>query len=350
MDRDMTDRQAWTYGAIAGAVVFLLLWLIFMGFLASLFWGIVVAIVVALLLLLRSRTVEDGQGHGDAPPHGIAAHGATAATPATAQPQATAGGGEGTRPPAVAMPAGGAVVAPSEADVAPATAEIDDGGLGDPASGPARDAERPAPGEDPGPASVEGAGVETAPVAAGGEDVAATGPAGADDGSGAGPSTDAVDAGEPIRDAGIGAGDGASGADDARAAQEDGAPDARGADLGAGAAAPAASAGQSITSGAEDGTKPEGMDGPREGGADDLKMIKGVGPKLEGMLNGMGIYHFDQIAAWGPEEVAWCDSHLEGFRGRVSRDDWVGQARQLASGAGTEFSQRAARDDIYKGG
>ncbi|UOA31456.1 NADH-quinone oxidoreductase chain 2 [Sulfitobacter sp. DSM 110093] len=78
------------------------------------------------------------------------------------------------------------------------------------------------------------------------------------------------------------------------------------------------------------GTKPSQLGGPREGGADDLKKIKGVGPKLEQMLNGMGFYHFDQIAQWGPEEVAWVDQNLEGFKGRVSRDNWVEQAARLA--------------------
>lgn len=78
------------------------------------------------------------------------------------------------------------------------------------------------------------------------------------------------------------------------------------------------------------GQKPAQLDGPREGGADDLKKIKGVGPKLEQMLNGMGFYHFDQVAQWGPEEVAWVDQNLEGFKGRVSRDNWVEQAARLA--------------------
>ena len=102
-----------------------------------------------------------------------------------------------------------------------------------------------------------------------------------------------------------------------------------------------------MAAGGEIGTRPEGLDGPRGGSADDLKMIKGVGPKLEEMLNGMGIYHFDQVASWGADEVAWCDSNLKGFKGRVTRDDWVAQAGILASGAETEFSKRAERDDIY---
>ena len=86
---------------------------------------------------------------------------------------------------------------------------------------------------------------------------------------------------------------------------------------------------------------------PRAGGADDLKKIKGVGPKLEELLHSLGIYHFDQIAAWGPAEIAWMDSNLEGFIGRVMRDDWVGQAKILAAGGETEFSQRVDHGEVY---
>jgi predicted flap endonuclease-1-like 5' DNA nuclease len=95
------------------------------------------------------------------------------------------------------------------------------------------------------------------------------------------------------------------------------------------------------------GTEPLRLDAPREGGADDLKRIKGVGPKLEGALHAMGIYHLDQIASWSPEEVAWMDENLVEFKGRVSRDDWVGQARLLASGGETEFSRRVDKGDVY---
>lgn len=80
------------------------------------------------------------------------------------------------------------------------------------------------------------------------------------------------------------------------------------------------------------GTKPTLLTEAREGKADDLKQLKGVGPKLEQQLHGMGVYHYDQIAAWTDEEVAWVDDNLEGFKGRVSRDDWVGQARALDKG------------------
>ena len=80
------------------------------------------------------------------------------------------------------------------------------------------------------------------------------------------------------------------------------------------------------------GSKPALRDAPRAGGADDLKKIKGVGPKLETVLNEMGVYHFDQIAGWSAAEVAWVDANLEGFKGRVTRDDWVTQAKSLAAG------------------
>ncbi len=96
------------------------------------------------------------------------------------------------------------------------------------------------------------------------------------------------------------------------------------------------------------GKKPRTLKAPRKSGADDLKMIKGVGPKLETMLNGMGFYHFDQVANWGAEEVTWVDQNLEGFKGRVSRDDWVAQAVKLAAGEETEFSKRASKGGTYK--
>ncbi|SEA11574.1 hypothetical protein [Rubrimonas cliftonensis] len=62
---------------------------------------------------------------------------------------------------------------------------------------------------------------------------------------------------------------------------------------------------------------------------DDLKQIKGVGPKLEAMLNDMGIYRLDQIAAMSPRNLAWVDENLTAFKGRPLRDDWVSQAKAL---------------------
>jgi NADH-quinone oxidoreductase subunit E len=94
------------------------------------------------------------------------------------------------------------------------------------------------------------------------------------------------------------------------------------------------------------GTKPRSMKAPRKAGADDLKLIKGVGPKLEALLHGMGFFHFDQIAKWSAAEVAWVDENLEGFKGRVTRDDWVAQATVLAEGGETEFSNRAKKGEV----
>lgn len=91
---------------------------------------------------------------------------------------------------------------------------------------------------------------------------------------------------------------------------------------------------------ASGGKKPRTMKAPRKSGADDLKLIKGVGPKMEKLCNDLGFYHFDQISKWSADEVAWVDQNLEGFRGRVSRDNWVDQAKILASGGETEFSVR----------
>lgn len=87
--------------------------------------------------------------------------------------------------------------------------------------------------------------------------------------------------------------------------------------------------------------RPAALDGPRDGQADDLKLIKGVGPKLEALLHSLGFYHFDQVAAWSAAEIAWVDRNLDGFKGRVVRDRWVAQAKILASGGSTEFSQRS---------
>jgi len=64
-------------------------------------------------------------------------------------------------------------------------------------------------------------------------------------------------------------------------------------------------------------------------GADNLKEISGVGPKLEKLLNSLGIYKYDQVAAWSAGDIAWVDARLT-FKGRIARDDWMSQAKTLA--------------------
>ena len=80
-----------------------------------------------------------------------------------------------------------------------------------------------------------------------------------------------------------------------------------------------------------DGAPPGAFAQPRNGQADDLKKIKGVGPKLEALLHALGVFHYDQITAWGPDDIVWMDENLNGFKGRVSRDDWVAQAKALTT-------------------
>ena len=105
--------------------------------------------------------------------------------------------------------------------------------------------------------------------------------------------------------------------------------------------------GDGVIEGKDEGTKPATLAAARDGGPDDLKRIKGIGPKLEKLCHSLGFYHFDQVAAWTADEVAWVDANLEGFKGRVSRDKWVAQAKLLAEGGETEFSKRVEDGDVY---
>ena len=67
------------------------------------------------------------------------------------------------------------------------------------------------------------------------------------------------------------------------------------------------------------------------------------------MLHSMGFFHFDQVAQWSDAEVAWADQNLVGFKGRVSRDQWVEQAKKLAAGEETAFAAKARKDGRYEG-
>lgn len=96
-------------------------------------------------------------------------------------------------------------------------------------------------------------------------------------------------------------------------------------------AAPASASGKPSL---EDPNRPASVDKPEQ--PDDLKMISGVGPKIEGTLNSLGIYTFAQIAGWKAEERAWVDGYLN-FKGRIDRDDWVKQAEVLARGGEAEY-------------
>jgi len=78
--------------------------------------------------------------------------------------------------------------------------------------------------------------------------------------------------------------------------------------------------------------KPELLTQAKDGAPDDLKLIWGVGPKLEAMLHDMGVFHFSQIASWNEMNLRWVDQNLKAFRGRALRDKWIEQSRRLETG------------------
>lgn len=81
-----------------------------------------------------------------------------------------------------------------------------------------------------------------------------------------------------------------------------------------------------------EGEKPDLVDEARDGVADDLKLISGIGPKLEQKLNSIGIWHYDQIASWSQSNIDWVNAAIS-FRGRIERERWVPQAKQLLQDA-----------------
>ena len=84
---------------------------------------------------------------------------------------------------------------------------------------------------------------------------------------------------------------------------------------------------------------------PRKGRADDLKEIEGIGPALEKTVNGLGFFHFDQIAAWTEADIALVDAEMKTFKGRITRDRWVEQARIIVNDGLEAFRERAKTND-----
>ena len=77
--------------------------------------------------------------------------------------------------------------------------------------------------------------------------------------------------------------------------------------------------------------RPPSLEAPRQGTRDDLELIRGISPTIQSALYGLGIYHFDQIADWDQKAVVWVENHF-GFKGRIARERWLEQARDLARG------------------
>jgi predicted flap endonuclease-1-like 5' DNA nuclease len=86
---------------------------------------------------------------------------------------------------------------------------------------------------------------------------------------------------------------------------------------------------------------PERLSAPRGGKADDLKEIEGIGPAMEKLVNEMGFYHFAQIANWSDADVAWVDANMKNFKGRITRDRWVAQAKIIVAEGLEAFRERA---------
>jgi len=84
----------------------------------------------------------------------------------------------------------------------------------------------------------------------------------------------------------------------------------------------------------DDVNRPKAMEKPEK--PDDLKLISGIGPKIEATLNSIGIFAYSQIVAWGPAERDWVDGFLN-FKGRIERDEWARQAKALADGGEEEY-------------
>lgn len=80
-------------------------------------------------------------------------------------------------------------------------------------------------------------------------------------------------------------------------------------------------------------------DGPTDGTPDDLKLIKGVGPKFEKDLNSKGIYYFRQIGNWKAADVTMVEGVIDSIPGRIKRDEWVKQAKVLAKTGGAKASK-----------
>lgn len=84
----------------------------------------------------------------------------------------------------------------------------------------------------------------------------------------------------------------------------------------------------------DDNNRPQAMERPEV--IDDLKLISGIGPKIETILHELGVFTFKQISDWTEAERKWVDGYLN-FRGRIDREDWVKQADALAKGGVEEY-------------
>lgn len=98
-------------------------------------------------------------------------------------------------------------------------------------------------------------------------------------------------------------------------------------------------------------TVPKPKAAPKSVIPDNLELLKGVGPKLNALLKTLGITSFEQVANWSAADVGEIDARLGTFAGRISRDNWVDQAKLLVAGdiKGFEKKYGALGSEIQKG-
>lgn len=300
-DMDECTKRTVIMAVLIGLVWAILLWVLGgWGFFSSLFIGVLAAVIVGAILMMTmcKGSSENTQSGSGSTAGASSASASAAAAPAAAATSAAADSSDAdAEATAAAAEAEQATAAQAEADAAAASAAE-------------AEAARAAEAEAARAAEAEASRAAEAEAASAQADADAAAKAQAD----------------------------------AAAAAAKAEADAAAAASAAATAAPAAPA---APAGEGDGTRPAALDGPRSGTADDLKRIKGVGPKMEQTCNALGFYHFDQIAAWTADEVQWVDQNLKGFKGRVSRDAWVDQARLLAAGGETEFSKKVDDGNVY---
>lgn len=335
-------RNHWPIAAAAGIVAFLLFWLsIGWGFLGGLLAGLVVFAILLVVIGLIGSDAPAGETGETIPAGGDRA--------APTKASAVVGGTGG----AVAATASPLAANPSEASTAAARDHSADEHEADEQQADEQKADeyksdrRSADGQGPEAGSGDIASAqEIDPADAGSETAMRAGESGdapamtqAADPMPADPITDAPIPGAPIPDASE------AGAPPDAASRHTAAASPTGPlDESASATADASGSGHPAAA-ADVGSKPRTLSAPRKGQPDDLLRIRGIGPKLSALCNSLGFWHFDQIAGWSEAEIDWVEGHLEGFKGRVRRDDWVSQACSLASGETTEFSTRVDRGD-----
>lgn len=91
--------------------------------------------------------------------------------------------------------------------------------------------------------------------------------------------------------------------------------------------------------------KPLILASPRQSGKDNLLKIKGINETIENDLNDLGIFHFDQMSKWSAKNCDWVEEFLQ-LKGCVKKYQWVDQARILASGKETIYSQKIEEGDL----